>query len=183
MARRGTPFGSIGVRLAIAMVVVAIGAVCVLAIFTLIAAKSDVSQVARQRQDRAAAGIEEAVSDAYHAGGSWQAAHLRTAAVLAVDGGSRLIVLDAAGSDVSLPSVGSVSTPSKLEGPIRTFAVRYQGERVGTTIVHFYRANLPSADTHLRNGLVRTVIAGAAVAAFLALGGRGRYFHAALRGR
>jgi two-component system, OmpR family, sensor histidine kinase BaeS len=169
MARQRRPLGSIGVLLAVAMVVVAIGAVCVLAVFTLIAAKSDMSQVERQQQDRSASDIEDTVSDAYHAAGSWQLAHLRTAAVLADNSGARLIVLDASGRDVSLPSIGAGSVSGAPEGPVSTFAVNSHGERVGTTIVHFYRANLPSADTHLRNGLVRTVTAGAAVAAFLAL--------------
>jgi two-component system sensor histidine kinase BaeS len=151
------------------MVVVAIGAVSVLAVFTLIAAKNDMSQVARQQQDRSASEIGETVSDAYQSAGSWQAAGLRTAAVLAEHSGSRLIVLDASGRDVSRPSVGAPPPPKDLEGPVRTFAITSHGERVGTTIVHFYRANLPSADTHLRNGLVRTLTAGAVVAALLAL--------------
>lgn len=169
MARRRRPFGSIGGRLAIAMVVVAIGAVCVLAVFTLIAAKGDMSQIARQQQERSASDIDDAVSDAYQAAGSWQAARLRTAAVLAASSGSRLIVLDTSGRDVALPPVAHSSPSRALEGPVRTFAVTWRGKRVGTTIVHFDRAILPSVDTHLRNGLVRTVTAGAAVAAFLAL--------------
>jgi two-component system, OmpR family, sensor histidine kinase BaeS len=169
MPERRRVLGPIGARLALATVAVAIGAIGVLAALTLVAARGDVSQLARQEQEQYASATAKAVADAYGQAGSWKAARLRTAAVLAADSQSTLTVLDSSGHPVSVPAVTGASSPRVLEGPVRTYPVVFSGKRVGTTIVHFYRANLPTPETHLRNALVHTVAAGAVLGALLAL--------------
>ncbi len=161
--------GLIGVRLALATMAVAVGAVGVLAALTLLAARGDVSQLARQEQEQAAAATAAAVADAYRATGSWESAHLHAAATLAANSDATVTVLDAAGNDVTVPRIDGF-TPPIPHGPLRAYAVVSDGSRVGTTIVHFYGATLPSAETHLSNALARTVAAGAGLGALLALG-------------
>ena len=161
--------GLIGVRLALATIAVAVGAVGVLAALTLLAARGDVSQLARQEQEQAATATATAVADAYRASGSWESAHLHAAATLAANSGATVTVLDASGNDVTVPTIDG-APPSVPHGPLRVYSVVSDGSRVGTTIVHFYGATLPTAETHLSNALVRTVAAGAALGALLALG-------------
>ncbi len=161
--------GLIGVRLALATIAVAVGAVGVLAALTLLAARGDVSQLARQEQEQSAAATAAAVADAYRATGSWQSVPLHAAATLAANSDATVTVLDALGNEVTMPVIDG-SPPPVPHGPVRIYAVVYDGNRVGTTIVHFYQVTLPTAETHLSNALVRTVAAGAGLGALLALG-------------
>jgi two-component system sensor histidine kinase BaeS len=170
MADRRWPLGPIGIRLALATVAVAVTAIGVLAVLTLIAARGDVSELARQNQNQALAATATAVDDAYHAAGSWKSADLHVAAALAAENKATLAVLDAAGFDVPIPAVKGAPSPHRLEGPVRAAPVRVAGQRVGTTIVHFSQGSLPTSEAHLRDALGRTVVAGAALAALLALG-------------
>jgi two-component system, OmpR family, sensor histidine kinase BaeS len=162
--------GPIGTRVALATLVVAVGAIGVLASLTLISALGDVSKFARQQQDDASATIAGAVSDAYESGGSWDATDLHVAAALAGDADAVLTVFDAAGRPVPIPPDPGTVVPGVIQGPLRSSPVVHQGTRVGTVIVHFYRTALPAATTHLRDALVRTVVVSAGLAALLALG-------------
>jgi two-component system sensor histidine kinase BaeS len=170
MGEHRRSLGPIGTRVALATLVVAVGALGVLAALTLVSALGDVSKFARQQQDEASATIAAAVSDAYEAGGSWDAADLHVAAALAADSEAVLRVLDTAGRPVPVPVDPETVVPTVLAGPIRSSPVVYGGGRVGTVIVHFYRAALPTATTHLRDALVRTVVISAGLAALLAFG-------------
>jgi two-component system sensor histidine kinase BaeS len=167
--RRGS-LGPIGTRVALATLVVAVGALGVLATLTLVSALGDVSKFARQQQDEASATLAAAVSDAYEAGGSWDGADLHVAAALAADSDAVLSVLDTAGRPVRVPVDPEAAVPAVLEGPIRSSPILYDRARVGTVVVHFYRAALPTATTHLRDALVRTVVISAGLAALLAFG-------------
>jgi two-component system sensor histidine kinase BaeS len=161
--------GPIGNRLALATVVVAVGAVAVLGVLTLVAAKGDVSRLALQEQERAASATASAVMDAYRAAGTWTDAHLSGAAMLAADSQASLVVLDNSGRTVKLPPISGSSPPRLLQGALFSHPIVIHGQKVGTAIVHFYEANLPSPATRLRDALVRTVALGTTLGVLLAL--------------
>lgn len=160
--------GPTGVRLAVATVAVALAAIGLLAALTLAAAGRDVSRLGRAQQEHALTATTAAAADAYQAGGGWAAADLRVAALLAADGQAALTVLDTAGHAVPVPAV-SGGAPATLSGPVLSAAVVAGGHRVGTVVLHFYRAALPTRDVQLRDALIRTVAVGAGLAALLAL--------------
>ena len=162
--------GPISVRLALATVAVAVGAVGLLAVLILVAALGDVTHLARQQQDRAAATTAAVVADAYRAAGSWDGADLEAAAALTAESQASLTVADSTGRSVPIPPVPGAAPPAVLEGAVRSSAVMVDRQRVGTAIVHFYRAALPAADRHLRDALIRRVAVGTGLAAALALG-------------
>lgn len=169
MAKRRPLLGPITIHVALATVAVALGAVSVLALLTLLGARGDVSQLARQEQNQAASAVASAVRDAYQTAGSWSDAHLRAPAALAANSQATLTIIDAGGDSVAIPPVVGASPPRVLLGPVRRSAVVVNGRKVGTTYVHFYRASLPTAETNLGDALVRTVLAGAGLGALLAL--------------
>lgn len=160
--------GRTGIRLALATVAVALAAIGLLSALTLVAAGNDVSRLGRIQEQRTLTETATAVADAYLATPSWDAANLRVAAHLAADSRATLSVLDAAGRAVPVPS-GSTGAPATLDGPVLSAPVEVDGQRVGTVILHFYEAALPSRDVQLRDALARTVAAGAGLAALLAL--------------
>lgn len=170
MADRRTLLGPIGRRLAMATVAAAFGAIAVVAALTFVGARHDVSALARHDERHAVEVTTAAVTDSYRAAGSWREARLRAATVLAASNGATLAVLGAAGNVVPVPSVRGPARPRALEGPVYSRRVVVDGTTVGRVVVHFFRASLPTPETHLRNALVRTVAFGAALGALLALG-------------
>lgn len=155
--------------MALGTVVVALGAIAVLGTLTLIGARGDISQLARQEQEQAAVASHTAATEAYRAAGSWSRARLRAATVLAASSSAKLIVLDARGDTVATPPIPGVRPPKRLDGPVMTDPVIVDGRQVGTTIVEFYRPNLGTPESQLRSALVRTVAAGAGLGAVIAL--------------
>lgn len=167
--RRRRSVGQIGLRLALASVAVAVGALAVLSALTLVAARGDVSQLARQEQDQAAAAIASAATDAYRAVGSWTRSDLGPSAILAANSQASLTILDATGQTVAVPAVAGSAPPRPPAGPVRHYPVVVDGTKVGTVVVHFYRASLPTPETNLRDALGRTVAAGAGLGVLIAL--------------
>jgi len=162
--------GPIGVRLALATIGVAVGAIGLLAVFSLVAALGDVSQLARHQQDSTLLTTTDVVTGAYNAAGSWSATDLHAAVAMTAEGQASLTVLDNGGHAVPVPAVLDATPPAVLEGAVRSSAVIVDGQRVGTVVLHFYHAALPTADLHLRDALIRMVAVGTGLAALLALG-------------
>lgn len=150
-------------------VAAAFGAIAVVSVLIFVGARHDVSALARQDQRHAVRVTTAAVVDSYRAAGSWQAAPLRAAVVLAAGNGATLEVLGTAGNDVPVPRVRGAVRPRTLEGPVFSRPVVVDGATVGTVVVHFAQANLPSPASHLRAALLRTVALGAGLGALLAL--------------
>lgn len=161
--------GSIGARLALATVGVALGAIVLVAGLILWAATNDVSQLVRQQQQHLSDVTAQALTDAYRADGSWSTANLYAPVVLATDNHARLIVTDRTGAKVALPSTGTNNRAAPL-GTLITKPLIVDGQRVGTALLQFSRSSTPAAATNLRNALMGTVAAAAAMAALLALG-------------
>ena len=168
-SRRRWTLSPIAVRLALASVGIAIGAIAVAAGLALYSARGDVSTLVQQEQDGTATTTAKAVADEYRAAGSWDAANLTVPATLAAHSEAHLTVLDASGTRVPVPSVAGIRKPAVLLGPLRSAPVEVSGKRVGRVILHFYKASIPTAEASLRDALIRTIARSAAIAALLAL--------------
>jgi len=170
--------GSLGTRLAVALVGVALAAVAVLAILALLSARSEVSALVERQRDDTAAAIAAALADAYEDAGSWAASDIRPAYALALTAGASLEVRDEAGDVVWAPGAhmggmmgrlhGMGTEPTGALGEPRTLAISTGAADVGTAVVRFPAA-APPAESQVRDALARTVLLGSALAALLAL--------------
>jgi two-component system sensor histidine kinase BaeS len=161
--KRLAQFSSLATRLSLLFVGVAIGAILVLSLLVLIAAQHDVSNLARQQQDTTATDIAEAAASAYSQAGGWPNADLKTAVALAASADAKVAVHNAEGRSIDSPL-----TPHRA-GRLVSRPVIVDGKGVGAVQILFPPDQLTGADRHLRDALRTTVIAGAAIAAALAL--------------
>ena len=176
MAEHG--LARIGVRLALAFVGVALAAIAVLAVLTLLASRSEVSALVERQHEARAQDVAAALAQAYEdAGSSWAGADLRTAYVLAAVGGAVLEVRDGAGQIAARPPamaglMGRMhgGGPASVLGSPMTVAVTANGEQVGTASLRFPSSSLPAPEREVRDALARTVLLGSGFAALLALG-------------
>jgi two-component system sensor histidine kinase BaeS len=148
----------------LAFLAVALGALALLSGLVLVAAERDVSDLVREEQDQTVTAVGDAVTAAYAEAGAWDTADLRPALAIATEGDANATVLDHTGRAVT--SAGGLTKGGRTE--IRRIEVG--GQRVGTVRVVFETAGLPSPAADLRDALVATVVAGAGLAALLALG-------------
>lgn len=169
MIERWAQRDTIGLRVAIATVVVALGALAVATGLTMATVGGDVSAVARRQHDQVVAAEVTAITNAYKVAGSWRTADLAGEVDLAQRNQARLTVLDSTGRQVPLPPGDPSGMPSRLTGALRSVRIRVHRDVVGTAIVHFYDAALPSAESQLRDAFLRTLLISAATAAGLAL--------------
>lgn len=159
--------GALGGRLAAAFIVVAVAAVTVVAVITLLAQRSDVTKLAETSYQQTAAAMTSALDNAFQARGSWTGADLQPAVVLA--GG--------AGAEVELQgSDGVVLLRTGPDGLLRSpSAARLSrslvvgGRRVGVLRLAFPTGGLSPGDRRLRSELATAVGVGAGLAALVAL--------------
>ena len=174
--------GRLGSRLALAFVVVAVLAVALLAVLTLIATGTQVSGLAASQQQDTASSVAVALGQAYRGGGGWGQADLRPAYTVAASAGARLRVLDQRGqvvvpegfdpSQMMAGMMGGSHMGGGMPGPVGEpvqAAVTVGGARVGTAVLRFGGGGLPAAEQRVRSGLEQTVVLGAGLAAVLAL--------------
>lgn len=182
--------GPLGVRLALAFVIVALAAVAVLAGLTALGARRQVDDLARRQHADQARVVAAAAGQAYDAGGDWSGADLLSAVALAAGAGADVEVRDTAGQLVPLPagheemmgdlmgrmgagSMGSMTTTTAvsvpLGGPVVEAPVTSGGRRVGTVRLRF-PPGLSDAQRHVADALVQVVGAAAGLAALVALG-------------
>jgi two-component system sensor histidine kinase BaeS len=180
MAERA--MGRLGSRLALAFVVVAVLAVGLLAVLTLIATGTQVSGLAASQQQDTMNSVAVALGQAYRGGGGWEHADLRPAYTVAASAGARLRVLDRRGQvvvpegfDPSQMMAGMMGgshmgggMPGPAGQPVQA-AVTVDGARVGTAVLRFPGGGLPAAEQRVRSALEQTVALGAGLAAVLAL--------------
>jgi hypothetical protein len=142
--------GSVGARLTVAFVAVALGTLGVFAALVMYEASRDVADLAREEQDATAAAVAEAAGAAYTEAGGWTGADLD--AVFALSRGARgeVTVLDESGT----PVAGTQSDSS----PVRAITgdVVVNGRRVGAVQVAFSSSSLPTPARHLRDALGTT---------------------------
>jgi two-component system sensor histidine kinase BaeS len=155
---------TLGLRLALAFLGVALAAVVLLAGLAAAFAAADVSSLAaRQRTDLATA-VSVAAGAAWDRTGSWASADLSPVLGLAANSGLDIEIRDAAGRTVAASPGFAASTE-----PASTAPVTARGQRIGTAAAAFTGSGLGAADNVLRAALLRAIAGAAGLAALLAL--------------
>lgn len=167
----------LAIRLAVAFVVVALAAVTVFGVLTMLAARREASGLTnRQRRDDLAA-TAAAAATAYATAGSWQQADLFPAAAVAARGQATLTVVDAQGNVVAAPTdqlagmmammhgLAAVDTP---RGEPVSAAVTVDGQAVGAVMLRFPTEAM-EAQRHVRDALARAALYGGVAAIGVAL--------------
>jgi two-component system sensor histidine kinase BaeS len=163
MARPGGS-GPIGLRLALAFIVVALLAVALLAGLTAAFAANDVSNLAAQQRRELTQAMSGVAGAAWESPGGWSTADLERVIHAGTDLGADVQVTDDSGRIVAASPGFSRPTP-----PAQMQAVMVEGRRVGSVAVRFTGVGLPAADSVLRAALLRAIASAAGLAALLAL--------------
>jgi two-component system, OmpR family, sensor histidine kinase BaeS len=157
--------GTLGLRLALAFLAVALAAVALLAGLTAVFAAADVSTLASQQRAELANAIAVAAGSAYDPNaGSWSPGDLSPVLDLAANTGTAVLIRDQAGHVVA-------SSPgfSAASGPQSTLPIMVRHQRVGTAEVRSTGSGLNAADRVLKTALLRAIAGAAGLAALLAL--------------
>ena len=173
-ARRVSPLTA---RLAIAFVGVALAAVAVLTVLTLVAAQGGVSQLVDQQRHEAVERAAGLAGGAYEQAGGWEDAQLHSAMAVALAEGGSVTLLDADGAPVELGHPDGMrrmmermhGVPREPAGPPVRAPVLADDQQVGTLEVHFPDDAGVSAASQLGAALTRNVLAAAGLAGLLAL--------------
>lgn len=160
MARRLRLPSSLGARLLGAFLIVALGALLLFGVLVLVESSRDVTDLTTQQQAATLTAVAHAAGVAYTDAGGWKNADLDATLTLATDAGARANVLDSHGHIVA----GPARSHGRL---VRLAPVMQHGSRVGTVRVAFSARS--AAVTDLRNALFATIVAGAGLAALLAV--------------
>ena len=156
--------GAIGLRLALAFLGVALGAIALLAGLTAVFSAADVSDLAARQRAQLASAVAVAAGAAWDRTNSWAAADLGPVLDLAARTGADVRIRDAAGRLV----VSSPAFPGQLGAQLSTPVVVH-GRRVGAAVVRFGGSGLGGAEESLRIALLRAIAGAAGLAALLAL--------------
>ena len=162
MTDRGS---TLGLRLALAFLSVALAAVALLAGLTAGLAAADVSALTSQQQADLTSAIAAAAAAAWDHTDSWASADLSPVLDLATRTGAEAQIRDQAGHVVT----SSPGFAAQSAAPQQTAAVLVSGSRVGEAVVRFVNSGLASADHALRTDLLRAIFGAAGLAAVLAL--------------
>jgi two-component system, OmpR family, sensor histidine kinase BaeS len=157
------PASTVGMRLSLAFISVALAAVALLAILTAIFAASDVDQLSQTQRERLARAVGAVVTASRAEAGRWSSADLMPITDLTARSRAQLRISDAAGVPV-LVTPGFASDP----GPVDRVPVIVGHRRVGTVAVRF-RNGISQADQQLRTEFWRAIAGAAGLAAVLAL--------------
>jgi signal transduction histidine kinase len=152
---------SLGARLALAFVGVALGALALFGGLVLYASSRDVSDLTTRQQQETLAAVAHAASVAYTDAGGWRGADLDAPITLATGAGAQVTVLDGTGRVVA------GRTHFHHAKDVQLARVVADDARVGTVRLAFSTRSAAVSD--LRHALFDTVIAGAGLAALLAL--------------
>jgi two-component system sensor histidine kinase BaeS len=171
------PSSRLSTRLAAAFVLVALSAVALLAILTILVTRSEVSQLAASERADLASSVAASLASEYEEKGSWAAADLTPALAVAAASGAILTVVDETGAVVGATEgapglVGPLESPGRgarrgapVSGPIEV-----DGTEVGTAVLRFPGAGLSRAESETRSALFTAVLVGSALSVLLAIG-------------
>jgi two-component system, OmpR family, sensor histidine kinase BaeS len=160
---------TLGLRLALAFISVALAAVALVAGLTAGFAAADVSALATRQHAELTNAIAVAAGAAWDKNDSWAAADLTPVLDLVGQAGADVQIRDRQGSVVR-SSPGFAAQPAgPSTGPPTGTAIVVRGERVGQVDVRFTGSGLASADHALRTALLRAIAGAAGLAAVLAL--------------
>jgi two-component system sensor histidine kinase BaeS len=155
---------TLGLRLAMTFLGVALAAIALLAGLAAIFASADVSSLAGQQRHDLAAAISVAAGTAWGRNNSWESADLMPILDLAQSTGVGIQIFDGSGHVVeSSPGFADAT------GPRASAPVIVRGQHLGEAQVRFTDAGLGGADSALRIALLRAIAGAAGLAAVLAL--------------
>lgn len=168
------------VRLAVAFLAVAFGALGVLTVTTLLAARGGFSELADRQQQATVERVATLTAAAYEQASGWDAADLHPAAAVAAADGAALMVRNAVGEEVPItPMVGMGPMDEMMSGmhspqasetglPVEK-TVEVDGEAVGSVAVQFAVDQSARAERQLLDALTRNVLVAAGLAGVVAL--------------
>jgi signal transduction histidine kinase len=156
--------GTLGLRLALAFVTVALAAVALLAGLTAAFAAADVANLASQQRGELARAIAVAAGAVWDRNNTWASADLSPVLDYAASTGTAVQIRDQTGQVVDASPRFGVTGGSQSSLPV---VVRHQ--RVGTALVRSTGSGLAAADRSLKTALLRAIAGAAGLAALLAL--------------
>ena len=156
--------GTLGLRLALAFLGVALAAIALLAGLTAAFASADVSNLAIQQRGELAKAIVAVAGAAWDENKTWASADPSSVLDLGVPTGAAVQIRDQAGRVV-------VSSPgfATADGSQSSLPVVVRGQRVGSALVRSTGSGLNAADRSLKTALLRAIAGAAGLAALLAL--------------
>jgi two-component system, OmpR family, sensor histidine kinase BaeS len=156
---------SLGFRLALGFLTVALTAVALLAGLTVVFASADVSSLASRQRNQLTSAVAAAAASGWELHHSWAGADLNPALDLALHAGAVTEIRDMRGTIVAAsPAFAAYRTRPQFRAPIAA-----GGRPIGEVRVRFTGLGLGGADSTLRSALVRAIAAAAGLAALLAL--------------
>src|SRR6516165_3020023 len=161
-ASRGS---TLGLRLALAFLSVALAAVALVAGLTAALAAADVSALTNQQRADLTSAIAAAAAAAWDHADSWASADLSPVLDLATRTGAEAQVRNTAGQVVTT----SPNFAAQGAAPEQSAPVLVGGERAGEVVVRFTNSGLASADRALQSDLLQAIFGAAGLAAVLAL--------------
>jgi two-component system sensor histidine kinase BaeS len=168
-ARPGPPAAphrgnTLGLRLALAFLGVALAAVALLAVLAAVFSSVDVSSLAGSQRDQLVGAFASSAGNAWQQNQRWAAGSLDPLVVLADHEGVQLQVRDSAGRVVA-----ATRGFTQLKGDQLSAPVVAGGNQVGSVRVGLTTSGLGAADSILRTALLRAIAGTAGLAALLAL--------------
>ncbi|HEY7261488.1 MAG TPA: HAMP domain-containing sensor histidine kinase [Trebonia sp.] len=159
----GQRANTLGPRLALAFLGVALAAVALLAVLAAVFSAVDVSSLANRQRDDLASAVAAAAASSWNQDQGWVGADLTPVLDLATKGGIQFQLRDAIGRPVAT-TAGFRATGSEKSQPVVV-----HGTRVGTVVLGLTESGLGAADSVLRTALLRAIAGAAGAAALLAL--------------
>ena len=156
---------TLGLRLALAFLSVALAAVALLAGLTAVLAAADVSALTSQQRADLTRAIAAAAAAAWDHTDSWASADLSPVLDLATRTGAEVQILGQHGQLI----ISSPGFAAQAAAPQQSAAIVSQGVRVGEAVVRFTNSGLASADHALQSDLLQAIFGAAGLAAVLAL--------------
>jgi two-component system sensor histidine kinase BaeS len=159
------PGPRIALRLAVALVVVAILGVALASGLAVVFSGRDITSLEQQRRSDLIRSLVIDAAGAYNTGKpGWSDVDLQPALAHAASSGTQVEVVDQSGNVVTTDLVGSVHQPGLQVSPILL-----NQNRIGTLYVKFSGRSLLASVDNLRSSVAGAVVAAAGLAAILAL--------------
>ena len=155
---------TLGLRLALAFLGVALAAVALMAVLTAVYSAVDVSALANRQRENLAGAYAVAAGSAWEQNQGWADADLEPVIDFAEQTGAQLQIRDTGGRTVAETS----GLPAAV-GPTLSEPVLVHGRQEGSVLVGLTASGLGGADAILRTALLRAIAGTAGLAALLAL--------------
>ncbi len=180
MTTRGRSLRSpLAIRLAAAFITVAVVAVAVYAVLTIVSTRVQLADLMLEVHHDDAAAAAAAAARAYEAAGNWHDADLTGAVAVAARGQATLALRDAGGAVISAPAEEAAQMLEQMHGieivdiprgdPV-VAPVLVDGQKVGSVVLRFPASHLPAPEAQVRSALFRTALFGGLIAVAVAIG-------------